>query len=76
MNDRGIIASFLLSLLSKVTNAEDTSQFKLVKVPSTSRVNDLLITKTMPVALYDILLTFRDTDMKFNMQADLSKIIN
>ena len=31
MNDRGILASYLLSPLSKITNPENTSQFKLVE---------------------------------------------
>ena len=31
MNDRSIIARYLLSLLSKITNPENTSQFKLVR---------------------------------------------
>ena len=31
MNDRGITASFLLPLLSKITNPENTSQFKFKK---------------------------------------------
>ena len=30
MNDRGILATFLLSPLSKITNPENSSQFKLV----------------------------------------------
>ena len=31
MDDRGILASYLKSPLSKITNPENTSQFKLVK---------------------------------------------
>ena len=31
LNDRGILASYLMSPLSKFTNSENTSQFKLVK---------------------------------------------
>ena len=31
MNDRGILASYLMSLLSKITSPENTSQFRLVK---------------------------------------------
>ena len=34
LNDRGIIESYLLSPLSKITNPENTSQFKLVKDPN------------------------------------------
>ena len=42
MNDRGILAYYLMSPLSKITNPENSSQFKLVKYPSLNRVNDLL----------------------------------
>ena len=49
MKDRGIKASYLLSLLSKITKPEHTSQLKLVKNPDSNRVNDLLMKKTIPV---------------------------
>ena len=61
-NDRGNIAFYLLSFLSKVTNPEHTRQVKQVKHPNSNRVNDPLKNKTIPVTLYDNLLTFRDTD--------------
>ena len=32
MNDRGILATYLMSLLSRITNPESASQFKLVKI--------------------------------------------
>ena len=50
MNYWDIIASFLLSPLSKITNPEHTSQFKLVKDPGSNGLN-LLINKTIPVTL-------------------------
>ena len=75
MNDRGIIASYLLSLLSMATNLENKSQFKVVKDPNSNRVSDLLIHITIPVTLYINLLTFRDTTKKFVLQRDLSKLI-
>ena len=40
--DRGILASFLLSPLSKITNNKNTSQFNSVKDLNSNRVNDLL----------------------------------
>ena len=46
MNDRGILATYLMSPLSKITNPENTSQFKLVKDHNSNRVNDLKINKT------------------------------
>ena len=42
LNDRGILASYLMSSLTKITNPENSSQFKLVKDSSSNRVNDLL----------------------------------
>ena len=59
MNDRGIIASYLISPLSKITNPDDTSQFKLVKDSSSNRVNDLKIHNSIPNTLHDNFLTFR-----------------
>ena len=62
LNVMGIKAPYLLSPLSKLTNIEKTNQFTLVKGPTSTRVNDLLIKKTTPVTLYNILLAFSDTD--------------
>ena len=75
LNDRGVIASCLLSPLSTITNPEYAIQFKLVKVPSSNRVNDLLINKTIPVTLFNKVLTFRDTDKKCEIPGDILKMI-
>ena len=53
MNDRGILASNLMSPLYKITNPENTCQFKLVKYSSSNRANDLLIHNTIPIILHD-----------------------
>ena len=75
MNDRGILASYLMSPLSKITNPEKSTQFKLVKDSSSNRVNELLIHDTIPITLYNILLTFRDTGKEFELTGDLLKMI-
>ena len=75
MNDRGILASYLMSPLSKITNPENSTQFKLVKASSSNRVNDLLIQSTIPITLYNNLLTFRDTGKEFELTGDLLKMI-
>ena len=75
MNDRGIIASYLLSPLAKITNPENTTQFKLVKDSSSNRVIDLLIHNTIPITLHDNLSTFRDTNKVFELKGDLLKNI-
>ena len=75
MNDRGILATYLMSPLSRITNPENSSQFKLVKDSSSNRVNDLKINKTIPINLHDNLLTFRDTNKVFELQGDLLNMI-
>ena len=75
MNDRGILASYLLSPLSKITNPENTSQFKLVKDHNSNRVNDLLMKNKIPITLYGNILTFRDTGKKFELTGDLLEMI-
>ena len=51
MNDRGIIASYLLSPLSKITNPQKCCQFKLVKDSNSNRVNDLKTHNTITITL-------------------------
>ena len=75
MNDRGILASYLMSTLSKITNPENTPQFKLIKDSSSNRVNDLKINNSIPITLHNNLLTFRDTNKQFELKGDLLKMI-
>ena len=75
MNDRGILATYLMSPLSRITNPENTSQFKLVKDSSSNRVNDLKINNSIPITLHNNLLTFRDTNKQFELKGDLLKMI-
>ena len=65
MNYRGILATYLMSPLSKITNPEKTSQFKLVKNSTSNRFDDLKINKTILITLYNNMLTFRDTGKEF-----------
>ena len=75
MNDRGILATYLMSPLSRITNPDNTSQFKLVKDSSSNRVNDLKINRTIPITLYGNMLTFRDTNKQFELKGDLLEMI-
>ena len=75
MNDRGILASYLMSPLSKITNPENASQFKFVKYPSSNRVNDLKIHNSIPITLHGNMLTFRDTNKQFEFKGDLLEMI-
>ena len=51
MNDRGKLATYLMWILSKKTNLENSSKFKLVKDSNSNRVNNLIINKTIPITL-------------------------
>ena len=75
MNNRGTIASYLMSPLSKITHPENDSQFKLVKDHNSKRVNYLKINKTIPITLYGNILTFRDTSKQFELKGDLLEVI-
>ena len=75
MNDRGILATYLMSSLSKITNLENTSQIKLVKDSSSNRVNDSKIHNSIPLTLYGNIIAFRDTGKEFELTCDLLKMI-
>ena len=75
LNDRGILASYLLSPPSKITNPENSTQIKLVKDHNSNRVSDLLINKSIPLTLHNNLLTFHDTIKQFEMRGDLLEMI-
>ena len=75
MNDRGPTASYLLNPLSKITNLENSTQFKLLNHSSSNRVNDLLIHNTIPNIPHNKLLNFRDTGKIFELKGDLLKMI-
>ena len=75
LNDGGIIASYLLSPLSKITNPENASQFKIVKYSSSKRVNDLEVHNSIPITLHNNLLTIRGTNKQIDLQGDLLEMI-
>ena len=62
MIERGILESYLIFLLSKITQPQHTSQFKLVEDPQSNRINNLLKNKAIAVTLCDKISPFRDTD--------------
>ena len=74
-NDRAILSTYLMSPLSKITNPDKFSHFKLVNDSSSNRGNDLLIHTSIPITLHDILLTFRDTGKVFELNGDHLKMI-
>ena len=75
MNDRGILATYLMSLLSKITNPENKSQFRLERDHNSTRVNDLLMKNKIPITLYGNMITFRDTNKQFELTGNLLEMI-
>ena len=75
MNDRCILASYLMCPLSKISNAENSTQFRQVKYSNSNRVHDLLINNTIPITLHDNLLTFHDIGKIFKLKDDLLEMI-
>ena len=65
----------MLSPLSKITNPENSSQFKLVKDSNSNRVNDLKKNKTIPITLYNNLVTFRVSGKEFELKGERLKIM-
>ena len=51
MNDRAVLAFYLMSPLSKITNLENSGQFKLVKDTTSNRVNDSKLHNSIPITL-------------------------
>ena len=64
-----------MSSFSKITNLENSSQFKLVKDHNSNRVNDLLMKNKIPITLYGNMLTFRDTNKQFDLKGELLEMI-
>ena len=64
-----------MSPLSKISNPYNTSQYKLVKESNSNRVNELLIHNSIPITLFNNLLTFRDTGKEFELRGHLLKMI-
>ena len=75
MDEKGIIASYLTSSLIEVFKKDNKSQFRLRKDPNSTKLNDFLIHRTIPVTLFSNMITFRDSKKTFKLEADLLKVI-
>ena len=75
MDEKGMIAPILVSSLSNVFNIENKSQFILRKNPNSTKINNLLIHRAVPVTLFSNMITFRDSDRSFKLEGDLLKLI-
>ena len=75
MDEKGMIAPYLVSSLSNVFNLANKSQFRLRKDPNSTKINDFLIHRGIPVSLVSILIIFRDSNKSFKLEGDLLKLI-
>ena len=75
MNDKGSIAPYLTTSLVEVFKKDNKNQFRLRKDPNSTKMNDFLIHGTIPVTIFSIMITFRDSNKTFRLEGDLLKVI-
>ena len=75
MDEKGMIAPYLVSSLSNVFNLENKSQFRLRKDPNSTKINDFLIHRGIPVTLFSNMIIFRDSNKSFKLEGDILKLI-
>ena len=75
MDDKGLIAPYLVSSLVEVFKKDNKSQFRLRKDPNSTKMNDFLIHGTIPVTIFSNMITFRDSNKSFSLEGDLLKVI-
>ena len=75
MNDKVMIAPYLASSLVNFFKPENKSQFRLRKDVNSTEINDFLIHGNIPVSLHSKMMTFRDSNKSFRLEADLSNLI-
>ena len=71
MNDNGMIARCLASSLVNLFKPENKSQFRLKNDVNSTKMNDFLMNKGIPVTLVSNLLIFRDSNKSFKLEGDL-----
>ena len=75
MNDKGLIAPYLTTSLVELFKKDNKSQFRLRKDPNSTKMNDFLIHRTIPVTIFSNMITFRDSNRSFRLEGDLLKLI-
>ena len=75
MDDKGMITSFLASSLVNLFKPENKSQFRLKKDLNSTKMNDFLINKGIPITLVSNFLIFRDSNKSFKIEGDLLETI-
>ena len=75
MDDKGLIAPYLASSLVNLFKPENKSQFRLRKDLNSTKINDFLINKGIPVTLVSNMLIFRDSNKSFKLEGDILETI-
>ena len=75
MNDQGLIAPYLASSLVNLFKPENKSQFRLGKDPNSTKMNNFLIHRVIPVTRFSNMVVFRDSNKSFKIEGDLLKLI-
>ena len=75
MNDRGLIAPYLMTSLATLFTPENKTQFRLRKDTSSSKIIDFLIHRCIPVTLFSNMIIFRDSNKSFKLEGDLLKLM-
>ena len=71
MNNKGLIDNSLLEALKY----DNKGQFRLIKDPNPTKMNDFLINENVPVTIFNNMLTFRDTKAIFKLEGDLLEVM-
>ena len=75
MDEKGLIAPYLASSLVNLFKPENKSQFRLRKDFNSTKMNNFLIHGSIPVSIHSNMITFRDSNKSFRLDADLLKMI-
>ena len=75
MNEKVLIAPYLTSSLVNLFKPENKSQFRLRKDTNSTKMNDFLIQRGIPVFLFSNMIIFRDSNKSFKLEGDLLKLI-
>ena len=75
MNDKCMIAPYLTSSLISLFKPENKCQFRFKKDTNSTKMNDFLIHRNIPVTLFSNMITFRDSNKSFRLEGDLLKVV-
>ena len=75
LNDKSKLVPCLATALVNLFKLGNTSPFKILKKSTIKKIKDFLINKNIPATFHDNLLTFHDSNKKFELKEQHLKII-